>query len=284
VVGSESPLRLTAITYRFPASTTGSVGLFDALRRILAPVPGVETVKRMIQVVPRRPVGALPITVFALGEGTRPEIAFATDLPFDLAVGDLRLRGAARERSMINLGSGTAGGRAPGVAPEALAPRLAGHVTRIDHTGVNFPAALLDTARWEALLGALARSAALYRYPGGQPWPFILPTSDEEFSDEVYTFATWRAPKFELVYDAQANVPIIQIALGTDLPRAELEAWFPAPHGVAFPGLSEFFRAVYVEQPWAELLVRLDLYYGSTESESDWDTGRWLVQAGGRIR
>ena len=247
-------------------------------------MPGAVAAGRLLQLVPRQPTGALPITAFALAAVGTPEIEFATDLPFDLVLGALRLRGAG--------GEPVVGGPVlpsprtpPSTLPiETIVARLAGHITHVDHTGVNLPSAQVDDERWEGLVHGLARVAALYRYPDGEPWPFILPTSDEEFAGEIRSFVAGRTPRFELVYDALATAPIIQIALGTDLTRAELEDRFPAPYGVAFPGLGEYFRTVYLEQPWSDLWLRLDLYYSSADAASAWDSGRWLVEAGGRIR
>jgi hypothetical protein len=163
-----------------------------------------------------------------------------------------------------------------------ISARLAGHITHVDHTGVNLPKSLVDGERWDDLLQSLAREAALYRYPDGEPWPFILPASDEEFCDDIHIFATGRFPKFELVHDVLATLPVLQFALGTDLSREELEASLPEPYGVAFPDLGHIFRTVYVDHPWPNLLIRLDLNYAGPVT--DWDTGEWLAKAGGRIR
>ena len=163
-----------------------------------------------------------------------------------------------------------------------ISARLAGHITHIDHTGVNLPKTLVDDEHWDYLLQSLAREAALYRYPDGEPWPFIIPAGDEEFRDDIRTFAAGRFPKFELVHDGRATLPVLQFALGTDLARVELEAMLPDPYGEAFPDLGHIFRTVYVGHPWPNLLIRLDLNY--VGPVADWDTGEWLVTAGGRIR
>ena len=161
---------------------------------------------------------------------------------------------------------------------------MRGGITHIDHTGINLPTATVQAGPWATLLGTLAGGAALYAYPGGEPWPFILPTSGEEFAAEIATFAPGRTPKFELVHDAWTATPIIQIALGTGHSRGDLEALLPAPHGIAFPGLGEVFRTVYASAPWAGVRLRLDFYYTGEGDEDDWGTGRWLVEAGGRLR
>jgi hypothetical protein len=93
-----------------------------------------------------------------------------------------------------------------------------------------------------------------------------------------------REPKFELVYDARTPDPVLQFSLGTDLSRAEIEARFPAPEGIAFPDLGDIFRTVYVTHPWSQLSIRFDLNYQGEEGIPDWDTGEWLVAHGGRIR
>jgi len=156
-------------------------------------------------------------------------------------------------------------------------------VTRVDHTGVNLPTALFSTADWQALLAQFAAHAAVYRYPDAE-WPFVLPSTADEFADDIATFVLGREPKFELVYDQWASVPIWQFALGTDLTRAELEQRFPPPEGWVIPELAEMFRSVTVAHPWPQLSFRLDLYYRSDGSVSDWDTGEWLVTEGGRMR
>ncbi len=77
---------------------------------------------------------------------------------------------------------------------------------------------------------------------------------------------------------------MLQFSFGTDLSRAEIEARFPAPEGIAFPELEDIFRTVYVTHPWSHLITRFDLNYQSEDMVSDWDTGEWLVAYGGRIR
>ena len=89
--------RLAAITYRFPEHEARSGELFMALMTLLARVPGVVVDGAVLRLVPRQPVGALPITAFALAAVAIPEIVFATPLPFDLTIGALRVCGAGGE-------------------------------------------------------------------------------------------------------------------------------------------------------------------------------------------
>jgi hypothetical protein len=161
--------------------------------------------------------------------------------------------------------------------------RLRGHLVGIDHTGVILPTAGVTRTSWDMLLTALAAGSNLYRYPTGEPWPFILPATDTEFTTAITHFTLGRVPKFELVYDSHVRHPLIQFDFETDLTRAEIEARFPEPYGRAIPGLAQFFRSVYLFHPWPRLTIRVDLRYHSDGPPSDWDTGAWLVTAGGRM-
>lgn len=126
-----------------------------------------------------------------------------------------------------------------------LTSRLAGHVKRIDHTGVNLPASATSSEQWRNLVSAIASASTMYRYPTGEEWQF---------------------------------------ALWTDLTRAELELMFPEPEGITLPGLEEIFRVVRTYHPWPGPGIRFDLCYRIENSPSDWETGEWLVTQGGRIR
>ena len=276
--------RLRRITYRFPEHVAGADEFMSALSALLAPVPGLRTEGGMLHLEPGQPAGAVPITVLTPAPVATPEIVFATHQALDLALGSLRLHSdVAGERETPGGPQSAVPGGKPARLPLAtIAARLAGHVTHVDHTGVNLPQSMVRDEHWEKLLRVLAREAALYRYPGGEPWPFVLPASDEEFQDDIRAFVIGRFPKFELVHDGWATLPVLQFALGTDLAREALEAILPDPDGVAFPDLGHIFRTVYVDHPWPDLLVRLDLNYAGPVT--DWDTGEWLVTAGERIR
>jgi hypothetical protein len=211
-----------------------------------------------------------------------PEIVFTMHRAFDLDLGSLRLHSDATGETPGEPRIAVKGDQRARLPMATIGARLAGHVTHVDHTGVNLPQAMVSGERWDTLLRMLAREAALYRYPDGEPWPFILPSSDEEFQGDIRTFVIGRNPKFELVHDVWATLPVLQFALGTDLSREELEALLPDPYGVAFPDLGHIFRTVYADHPWPNLAIRLDLNYAGPVS--DWDTGEWLVTAGGRFR
>jgi hypothetical protein len=274
--------RLRRITYRFPEQAAGADEFIASLGTLLAPVPGLRTERSMIHLEPSQPAGALPATALTLAPVATPEIAFAMNRSLKLALGSLRLHSDVVGEATIGQPVIVEGDQPLRLPMATISARLAGRITHVDHTGVNLPKTVVDGGRWDDLLQTLAREAALYRYPDGEPWPFILPASDEEFRDDIRTFATGRFPKFELVHDGWATLPVLQFSLGTDLSREELEAILPDPFGIAFPDLGHIFRTAYIDHPWPNLLIRIDLNY--TGPITDWDTGEWLVNAGGRIR
>ena len=273
--------RLRRITYRFPEHVAGTDEFMSSLSALLSLVPGLRTERAMIYLEPSQPAGALPITALTLAPVATPEIAFAMKRELNLTLGSLRLHSNVAVEATSGLAVVIQGDQ-PGRLPMAtISARLAGHITHVDHTGVNLPKTLVSGERWDELLQSLAQETTLYRYPDDEPWPFILPASDEEYRDDIRAFAMGRFPKFELVHDGWATLPVLQFSLGTDLSREELEAVLPDPYGVAFPDLGHIFRTVYVDHPWPNLLIRLDL--NCTGPITDWDTGEWLVKAGGRF-
>ncbi len=161
--------------------------------------------------------------------------------------------------------------------------RLTGHLTGMDHTGIVLPEAIFDHSSWEMFVGKLAAAGNLYRYPTGEPWPFLLPATDAEFASGITHFTAGRAPKFELVRDGSLRCSLIHIDLHTDLPMTEIARRFPPPYGASLPGLEAFFRSVYLLHPWPGMTFRLDLRPRADCPPSDWDTGAWLITAGGRI-
>jgi hypothetical protein len=274
--------RLRLITYRFPDRMPGADAFMAALVALLAPMEGVQVEEAMLSLVPGQPARASPTTALTLAPITRPEIVLAADQEICLSLGSLLIRSDAI-RAIVDEAQALPEGEQPARLPLAtIGDRLAGHITHVDHTGVNLPTALVDGERWDSLLQALARCSALYRYPDGDPWPFIIPTTDDEYRDDIRNFPVGRLPKFEFVHDSRATLPVLQFSLGTDLSRQELETRLPDPYGVAFPDLGHLFRTVYVDHPWPGLVIRLDLSYAGPIT--DWDTGEWLVTAGGRIR
>ncbi|MEV0455004.1 hypothetical protein [Catellatospora methionotrophica] len=257
--------RLSSITFRLPA-TVESRAFLDGLRLLLADVLYADAGDPdRLTLTPPVPEGALPVTVFALADVPGPEVALNTGQVIGLKTGP-----------------GTAAVTLPGrIELPELARRLAGHVRRVDHTGVNLPVGT-TTGQWDDLLRDVAATSATYRYPTGEPWPFVLPATAEECDADITDFIVGREPRFELVYEQHLTQTSWQIALFTDLTRAELELMFP--EGLTFPGLDDVFRVVPVRHPWPDLGIRFDLCYRGDGGPDDWETGQWLVTAGGRIR
>ncbi|MFI5907771.1 hypothetical protein [Dactylosporangium sp. NPDC051541] len=249
---------LTEIAYRLPHADASV--LMD-LRTLLARVPQLSVAPGRLTLIPAAPVGALPLTVFETAAVDVPQVRFTTS------------DGGSHVLESASASSG-------GVLPGELAGRLGPHVYAVDHTGVNLPAST-SADLWSRTVERIAGSSAMYRYPTGEPWPFVLPSTTAERDAEITAFVAGREPRFELVLDEWLSVPLWQFALRTDLTRAALEAMFPEPDGVAFPGLGEVFRAVTVR---GRPLIRFDLYYRGDDALNDWETGKWLVTAGGRMR
>jgi len=273
--------RLSEITFCLPA-TTESRAFLRELRLLLAEVPYavsapsdgasgavvdgvVDGVVDRLTLSPPQPVGALPVTTIELADVAAPEVAFDTGLSLGVWSGGT-LDSSAR------------------VEMADLTRRLAGHVRRVDHTGVNLPADSTSAEQWRSLLSALGSTSTMYRYPDGEEWPFVLPSTSDELLDDIRDFVVGREPRFELVYAQGLERTEWQFALWTDLTRAELELLFPEPEGITFPGLDDIFRVVEIQHPWPGLGIRFDLCYRIEDGPSDWETGEWLVTEGGRIR
>lgn len=254
--------RLSEIAFRLPSTPEARAWLGE-LGALLADVPYGELAGDRLTLTPPVPAGALPVTVVSLADIRRPEIALDTGL---------------------TLGVSRVGGSGTGLELADLARRLAGHVRCVDHFGVNLPASTTSPERWRQLLSEVSSAAATYRYPTGEDWPFVLPSTAAELADDIRAFVVGREPRFELVYDEWRTQPEWQFALWTDLTRAELEELFPEPDGMTFPGLETIFRVVSVRHPWSGLGIRFDLCYRVDDGPTDWETGEWLVTEGGRIR
>lgn len=296
--------QLRQITHFFPNADTESAVFCEQMARLLRELPHSEASSERIMLRPIHPLGALPITSVQFARVLSPMIVFSMEQQFTLHIGDFSLRSAsydgwfayapAKERR-----DRAAAREAPGVpivlstehdnftdlvAAEELYNRLHGHVVHLDHTGVIIPMRSVPRTAWDTLISTLATATNCYRYPTGEEWPFILPSTDTEFATDIAHFTARRAPKFELVYDGSLRDPLIQFDLQTDLTREEVEQRFPEPYGKTLPGLAHFFRSVYLSHPWPALSLRIDLRYCSDGPPSEWDTGEWLVTAGRRIR
>ncbi|MGN9846825.1 hypothetical protein ACTMTI_52890 [Nonomuraea sp. H19] len=261
--------RLSEITFSLP-TTPESRTFLGELRSLLAEVVYATSggAADHLILTPPQPAGARPVTAFKLADVPAPQVVFDTGQSIGVWRGETP--DAQTPPATVEIGD--------------LTRRLAGHVQRVDHTGVNLPAGHTSPEQWQNLVNALASASTMYRFPTGETWPFVLPSTSDELLGDIHDFVAGREPRFELVYDQGLTQTEWQFALWTDLTRAELEQLFPEPEGTTFPGLEEIFRVVTVNHPWSNLEIRFDLCYRIEDGPSDWETGEWLVTEGGRIR
>ncbi|SDT55432.1 hypothetical protein SAMN04489716_4480 [Actinoplanes derwentensis] len=253
------------IAFCLPAASSSQQFIRD-LRRLLADVAYASNGPADSLILkPPAPVSACPVTVVRLADVTAPEVALDIGRTIGLA-------GSGHTPHRVN------------IELADLADCLAGNVGRIDHAGVNLPSQAVSVKEWDSLVQDIAASAAMYRYPTGEQWPFVLPSTGMELKTDIRDFIVGREPRFELVYDPWYPYTTWQFALWTKLTRTELEQLFPDPVGIAIPGLEDIFRTVYVQHSWPDLEIRFDLCFRVDDSPSDWETGEWLVKQGGRIR
>ena len=275
--------RLRRISLLFPKATADERAFFETMERLYSQVPSVAVQAGQILLAPTYPPKALPITSLQSVDVEYPQVVFEAEELIDLRIGSLHLRSSivpGQHSVFSDVESPAANGRLLPVAE--LCRRLEGRVRRADHVGVNIPQTKLDRGEWDRLRGTVGSISVLYRCPDNENWLFVLPTSQEEFQDEIRDFVLGREPKFELVYDDKAKVPLFQFSVETGLSRAESEELFPGPSGVALEDVGEFFRSVFVANPWPGLMTRFDLYY--CDCEADWATGKLLATPQGRIR
>lgn len=288
--------RLRQIVYELPGESRRAQEFFVFLARLMENVEGSMLGGGQILIAQRQPAGLCPQTAFRLVNKPYPAVLFEIDIdpPVVLQLGNLILKTAraAATCPQIDERDHPAVGETvelPAGSEDftSLLPlggvyeRLKDHVQRVDHTGVNIPAATMDRGAWDHLIGLLAGVSNLYRYPTGEDWPFVVPATADEFAADITEPEPHRRPKFELVYDTTLKNPLIQIDVETDLTRPEIEALFPAPYGVGLDGLDQYFRSVYVYHPWPGLSLRIDMGY-RCEPPGDNLSG-WLVREGGRI-
>lgn len=288
---------LKTITFSFPTDT-GVNDFFKYLTRLLGELQNSSTEQDTIKITATKPVQALPYTVFEQDDIPFPQLHldidnlqlelnnFAINPSPDFNVAPFKPLPRTMKRDKHGEYAEVDAGRQTlyRLPIAELYNRLKGHVVRIDHTGINLPSALVVKGEWEQFVHKIASNSNLYRYPTGEDWPFILPATEAEYTNDIEVFPAGREPKFELVYDTYSPVPTIQIDIETDLLRSEVERLFPVPYGISFPDLADHFRTVYIDHEWSGLAIRFDLRFKNDNPGGDWETGKWLVKDSGRIR
>lgn len=157
--------------------------------------------------------------------------------------------------------------------------RLGGHLTALDHIGVNFNVGWLGSFPFRhRLLTNLAATDFAISHPGRPDWIFLVPDADE------IAFGSGHAlPKVELVLEPLSfRGSILQLDVCTDLSCEAVEQLFPAPYGMAPEGLATYLRSVFVRTSWPDgVALRLDIRFAQSNGA---DFSRWLVSQGQRLR
>lgn len=290
---------LKHITYTFPDNTPTSQNFFKQLIELLTDLPNARIQKDgSITITASKPQGSFPITIFAQSDIPFPQLNLGSSQDLSLLVGNFRINSEVGEIDNRDFEKVLSKHDSLGAYFELhfsnqilyrlsineVVKRLKGHVVRIDHTGINIPSELISKESWQQFIQKVSLQANLYKYPTTEDWPFVLPATEGENATDITHFPVGREPKFELVYDIYSSVPTIQIDIETDLSRAQVEQLFPAPYGISFPDLADFFRTVYVHHEWLGLAIRFDIRFKNENPDGDWETGKWLVNDGGRIR
>ncbi len=163
---------------------------------------------------------------------------------------------------------------------ENVVNKLAGHVVRVDHTGINLPSILYSEREYQDLLQYLVLMSNCYAYPTGEPWPFLIPATEEEHQNEITNFDVLREPRFEVVYDEFTDVVAIQVDLETDLSKSEVEQLFPKNQGIYFKELEDVFKSIYLEYS-EKIDIRLDVRFKTVHD--NFESGEWFVKEGKRL-
>lgn len=165
------------------------------------------------------------------------------------------------------------------LTPEQLLNRVSEKLSAMNHTGINIGPRLIDKTdylKYRTMLGELSN---LYKYPTGEEWPFIIPSTNEEFLNGVTDETKNRNPKFEIVYSHYYDSPLLQFDIETKLTKEEVLKILPEPYGISFEGLENYFRTVFVYTGYSDdVVMRFDLRFKTTNK----DFGYWLIKEGGR--
>lgn len=290
------------ITFTFPKNTDSAEQFFSTLKSILTEAPHTVSSDRSFTFSAATPSHALPVISFRQDihsdfpmwkpdfsrsfspfvektiKSSYPNLGVAP-LPHSVDPATIRRDGLGRYYKIIQ-------GEHSFYRLEIseVQKRLEGHVKRVNHFGVNFSSKLLARADWDKFVHEISLNCNLYKYPTTSDWLFVIPTTIEEFNADITEFPIGRDPKFELVYDIHSSIPTFQFDIETDLNYEEAKKLFPPPYGISFPDLTNLFRTVYIYHEWGKLNIRFDIRFKSTDLANDWDTGKWLVTQGGRVR
>lgn len=166
------------------------------------------------------------------------------------------------------------------VSLDELLSKLSGHVTRVDHTGINLLSSLYTNEEWYDFLNYISSVSNIYSYPTGEPWPFLIPSTFEEQKNEIMDFTILREPRLELVYDNSSPNPTLHIDIETNLSKQEVENLFPGNKGIYFNTLENIFKAIYLDYN-SHIDIRFDIRFKCIHN--DFESGEWFVNYGKRL-
>jgi hypothetical protein len=268
---------LTQIVFFFPVATKLSQEFFSSMKMLFSELPSAVVEEEQITLTASNPKGAFPEIVLRHTEEATPFVSFVFTKLEEEQINDVIRSFFVTSNSNSDIQH---------ISLAELSNKIKGHLIRVDHLGFNIPSSQIAYQQWRDLLHTIAKTTTIYNYPTGEEWPFILPSTTEEFQSDIKDFCIGREPKFELVYDKYTSLIVFQFDIETDLKREEVEKMFPDPIGISFSGLEDFFRAVYVSSPWNGIQMRFDIRLldnGSIDN-NNWKTGKWLVEEGKRIK
>jgi hypothetical protein len=277
--------RLNKIIFQFPNNNDKENDFYNKIIDILEVLPNARKVNNKVILYSSLPPKALPVTIFEINDKLLyPRLVLDLEEEINITMDNFIITSNKSFKKEYVKNKSDLKNIVP-MSIETFFNKFKKHIIRIDHTGINIPAKYITKNNFLKTSKKISKTCNLYKYPTNDVWPFILPADKNEFENDIEKFKFGRGPKFEFVYDTYLNYPTIQIDLETNITRKQVEKLLPSPYGVSFENLADFFRTVYLKNPWPGLLMRIDVRFKNKtkELDSDWETGKWLVKSGKRI-
>jgi hypothetical protein len=144
---------------------------------------------------------------------------------------------------------------------------LTRHWLALDHVGINLSHRDLAESNWHAAIATIGAALPAWRLEIGAANDIVMIVSEGH----------GRVSTVELVYDRAATCSSLHVCARLSVPRALVDAEFPAPFGAYKPGDEAFFRSVALPYTLG-MPVYLDLAF------SDAQMGPWpqIVAAMGK--
>lgn len=286
--------RIKSIEIRIPNLTEFEKKENNFLFRILSQL---ENIKKEERVLIGGREGLYPKLIFKKAEVVNPQISFVTDdaINDSWQVGDLELGFNLPEKKEVKiprelkdceivrdkLGKYTrlrlGQNKYNILSIEQLFDRFSGKLKGLNHAGVGLGQKIWARSDYAIFKKSIADRCNLYRYPTGEEWPFIIPSTDEELLNDISEELTKREPAFEIVYDKFPTKPHVQFDFDTWLPKNEVFALLPSPYGCSLAGLGDYMRTVFILTDWLGVIFRIDIRFREIPYN-------WIIKEGGRVR